>query len=139
MANRIATILGIGFLLVGIIGFVMPNLLGAHLSLAHNLVHIISGAVALWLGLKGTPQAAKTFCIVFGAVYLLLGIAGFVAGTDTSPSTGIPHGNDTRMLKVIPGQLELGTMDHVIHVLLGAIFLIGGFTTRTVAAARRTA
>ena len=132
MANRIATILGIGFLLVGIAGFVMPGVLGMHLSLAHNLVHLVSGAVSLWLGLKGTPQAAKTFCIVFGAVYLLLGVAGFVAGGDTAPSAGVPHGNDTRMLKVIPGQLEFGTMDHIVHVLLGAIFLVGGLTTRTV-------
>jgi hypothetical protein len=138
MANRTATILGTVFLLVGILGFVIPNLGGAHFSVAHNLVHIISGAVALWLGLKGSPQAAKTFCIVFGAVYLLLGVAGFVAGADASPSTGIPHGNDTKMLKVIPGQLELGTMDHIIHVLMGGIFLIGGFATRSVGA-RRTA
>ena len=136
MANRTATILGTVFLLVGILGFVIPNLGGAHFSVAHNLVHIISGAVALWLGLKGSPQAAKTFCIVFGAVYLLLGVAGFVAGADASPSTGIPHGNDTKMLKVIPGQLELGTMDHIIHVLMGGIFLIGGFATRTVGARR---
>ena len=136
MANRVATILGIGFLLVGILGFVVPGFLGAHLSLAHNLVHIISGAVSLYLGLKGSPQAAKTFCIVFGAVYLLLGIAGFVAGTDnTTVSTGIPHGTDTKILKVIPGYLELGTIDHAIHVILGAAFLIGGFATRTVRAA----
>lgn len=132
MANRICTILGIAFLLVGVAGFVLPNVLGLHLSLAHNLVHIISGAVALWLGLKGTPQAAKTFCLVFGAVYLLLGIAGFVAGSAGEPSANIPHGNDTRMLKVIPGQLELGTMDHIVHILLGAIFLVGGLTTKTV-------
>lgn len=132
MANRTATILGTVFLLVGILGFVIPNLGGAHFSVAHNLVHIISGAVALWLGLKGSPQAAKTFCIVFGAVYLLLGIAGFVAGGAGEPSANIPHGNDTRLLKVIPGQLELGTMDHIVHILLGAIFLIGGLTTKTV-------
>ena len=140
MANRIATILGIAFLLVGILGFVVPGFLGAHLSLVHNLVHIISGAVALWLGLKGSPSAAKTFCIVFGAVYLLLGIAGFVAGSDAANvSTGIPHGTDTKILKVIPGLLELGTVDLVIHVLLGAVFLIGGFATKSVrTAAART-
>ena len=67
MANRIATILGIVFLLVGVAGFVMPGLLGAHLSLVHNIIHLVSGAISLWLGLKGTPQAAKTFCLVFGA------------------------------------------------------------------------
>lgn len=123
MANRIATILGIGFLLVGVAGFVAPTLLGAHLSTVHNIIHLVTGAVSLWLGLKGSPGAAKTFCLVFGAVYLLLGIAGFAAGD-----------GDMRMLRVIPGQLELGTMDHIIHVLLGAIYLIGGLMTRTVAA-----
>jgi hypothetical protein len=125
MANRVATILGIGFLLVGILGFVMPGLLGAHLTLAHNIIHLVTGAVSLWLGLKGSVSAAKTFCIVFGAVYLLLGIAGFVAG----------QGAD-RMLEILPGQLMFGTMDHVIHVLLGAIYLIGGFATARVPATR---
>jgi hypothetical protein len=123
MANRVATILGVVFLLVGILGFVMPNLLGAHLSLAHNLIHLVSGAISLWLGLKGTPAAARKFCIVFGAVYLLLGIAGFVLGTGAE-----------RMLAVIPGQLDLGTMDHVIHVVLGIVYLIGGFMTAPVRA-----
>jgi hypothetical protein len=121
MANRVATILGIGFLLVGIIGFVAPGILGMHLTLAHNIVHLLTGAVSLWLGLKGTPGAAKNFCIVFGAVYLLLGIAGFVAG----------EGAD-KMLTIIPDQLMFGRMDHIVHILLGAIYLIGGFSTATV-------
>ena len=124
MANRIATILGAVFLLVGILGFVSPHLLGMHLSQAHNIVHLATGAVSLWLGLKGSPSAARTFCIVFGAVYLLLGVAGFVAG----------DGAD-RMLRLLPGQLEFGTPDHVVHILLGAIYLIGGFTTKPVTAA----
>jgi hypothetical protein len=123
MANRVATILGIGFLLVGVVGFVAPNPLGAHFTLAHNIVHLVTGAISLWLGLKGTPGAAKTFCILFGAVYLLLGIAGFAMG----------QGAD-RMLELIAGQLMFGTTDHVIHVLLGAIYLIGGLATRTVVA-----
>ena len=125
MANRVATILGIGFLLVGVLGFVMPGLLGAHFTLAHNIIHLVTGAVSLWLGLKGTPAAAKNFCIVFGAVYLLLGIAGFAAG----------DGAD-RMLTLLPDQLMFGTTDHIIHILLGAIYLFGGLATRAVAATR---
>jgi hypothetical protein len=128
MANKIATVVGIVFLLVGVLGFVQPHALGAHLSQAHNIIHLVSGAVALWLGLKGTPGAAKTFCLVFGVVYLLLGVVGFVAGT-----------GEEKMLTVLPGQLELGTMDHIIHVVFGAIFLVGGLMTRVVTAARRTA
>jgi hypothetical protein len=116
MAKKICLVLGIVFLVVGLAGWVAPNLLGTHLSAVHNVIHLVSGAAALYLGLKGTEAAARTFCRVFGAVYLLLGVAGFLFG----------DGAD-RMLSVIPGQLELGTMDHVIHVLLGAAFLVGGF------------
>ena len=122
MANRIATILGVLFLLVGLLGFVMPNLLGAHFTLAHNVIHLVSGAISLWLGLKGTPGGAKTFCLVFGLVYLLLGVCGFLLGT-----------GDDRMLTLIPDQLMFGTMDHIIHVLMGAIYLFGGLTTKTAA------
>lgn len=121
MANRIATILGAGFLLVGILGFVAPHLLGMHLSLAHNIVHLVTGAVSLWLGLKGAPSAARTFCIVFGIVYLLLGVAGFLMGK-----------GDDRLWTLIPDQLMFGTMDHIVHILLGAIYLIGGFATSRV-------
>lgn len=117
MANKICTILGVVFLLVGILGFVMPGLLGTHLSLAHNIIHLVSGAIALYLGLKGSPSSAKTFCLVFGAVYLLLGIAGFVAGT-----------GDDRMLTIIADQLMFGTMDHIVHVVFGVLFLFGGLT-----------
>jgi hypothetical protein len=131
LANRIATILGIGFLLAGILGFVAPGLLGMHLSVPHSIVHLVTGAVSLWLGLKGSPGAAKTFCIAFGAVYLLLGVAGFVAGHDMSPSPGVPGPTDGKLMRVLPGALELGTADHCVHVLLGALYLIGGLLTKT--------
>jgi hypothetical protein len=130
MAKTICTILGIGFLLVGVIGFLAPTFLGMHLSLTHTIIHLVTGAVALWLGLKGSVNAARTFCIAFGAVYLLLGIAGFVAGADHDPSPGIPGPHDPKMLKVLPGAFEVGTRDHIVHVLLGAIFLVGGLRTR---------
>ncbi|HJR08357.1 MAG TPA: DUF4383 domain-containing protein [Pyrinomonadaceae bacterium] len=120
MAKRICTILGIVFLLVGILGFVAPGLLGAHLNTPHNLVHIISGALALYLGLAGSLSAARLFCLIFGLVYLLLGIVGFLMGS----------GPD-RMFDVA-GILHLGTMDHIIHILLGIIFLIGGLLTKAV-------
>lgn len=131
MAKTVATILGIVFLVLGVAGFVIPNLLGTHLSLTHTIIHLTTGAVALWLGLKGSLGAARMFCIIFGAVYLLLGIAGFAAGSNSEPSAGVPGPADARLMKVIPGALELGTMDHVVHVLLGAVFLVGGFMTRS--------
>ena len=132
MAKTIATILGVVFLVVGVLGFIAPGLGGFHLSLAHNLVHIISGALALYLGLKGTLAAARLFCIVFGIVYGLLGVCGYLLGTDRQHTlAGVTHGGtDSNLLQVIAGQLELASMDHGLHVLLGLVFLVGGLLTK---------
>jgi hypothetical protein len=118
MAKTVCKILGVVFVLVGLLGFVNHDLLGAHLNGTHNLVHLVSGALALYFGFAGSLSAARLFCIVFGVVYLLLGVCGFLLGT-----------GEGRML-AIDDLLMLGTMDHVIHVLLGLVFLIGGFLTK---------
>ncbi|PYS75703.1 MAG: hypothetical protein DMF66_18780, partial [Acidobacteria bacterium] len=60
----------------------------------------------------------RLFCIIFGIVYALLGVCGFLLGT--GPDRILP----------IDDLLMLGTMDHVVHILLGIVFLIGGFLTR---------
>lgn len=117
MAKTVCKILGVVLLLVGVVGFAVPNLLGAHLNLAHNVVHIVSGAIALYFGFAGTLSAAKSFCLVFGVVYLALGILGFALGT-----------GEQKMWEV--GPLTLGNSDHGIHVLLGVIFLAGGLFTK---------
>jgi len=122
MAKTIATILGIVFILVGLAGFAMPNLLGAHLMPAHNVIHLASGVISLYLGLKGSLSAARMFGFVFGAVYLLLGVAGFLLGTAGGA-------NNEVLFRVVPGTLELGTIDHIIHVVIGAVYLLGGFVT----------
>jgi hypothetical protein len=130
MAKTICKILGVVFLIVGVAGFVAPGMLGTHLSLAHNLVHVISGAIALYFGFAGSASGARSFCLAFGAVYLLLGVVGFVMGAPgASEIAGMTH-QDSRLWKVLPGTLELGQMDHVVHVLLGVVFLAGGVLGR---------
>src|SRR3954471_4774760 len=124
MAKTIATILGIIFLVVGLLGFAAPGMMGMHLSPAHNIVHLVSGALALYFGARGTYDAARAFCIIFGIVYGLLGLIGFVAGA----------GPDY-MLNLVPNQLMLGKMDHIIHVILGVVFILGGFSARPVESA----
>ena len=126
MAKTIATILGVVFLLVGLLGFAMPTLMGAHLTPAHNVVHLVSGAISLYLGLKGSVSAARMFGLVFGGIYLLLGIAGFALGT---PQTH--DGTTETVFTVIPGVLVFGQTDNIIHIALGAIYLIGGLLTKT--------
>ena len=53
-----------------------------------------------------------------------------IAGKDLSPThPGVPGPTDLHLWKLIPGTLEFGTMDHVIHIALGVIFLIAGLMT----------
>lgn len=117
MAKTVCKVLGVVFLLVGVVGFVSPTLLNAHLTPAHNAVHIVSGVIALYFGFAGTLSAAKIFSLVFGVVYLGLGILGMALGT-----------GDDRMWEV--GPLDLGQADHGIHILLGVVFLAGGLFTK---------
>lgn len=117
MAKTVCKILGVVFSLVGLIGFVRPGLLGAHLYTAHNVVHLASGALALYFGFAGTLAGAKTFALVFGVVYLGLGVIGLGMGTPPD-----------RMWML--GPLHFGQADHGIHILLGVIFLAGGLFTK---------
>ena len=120
MAKTVCKILGVVFLLVGICGFFAPNLLGAHLTPAHNVVHLASGAIALYLGFAGSLSGAKSFCLIFGVVYLALGFLGqFVFGDPAMD----------RMWHVL-GILDLARVDHFIHILLGVVFLAGGLFTK---------
>ena len=131
MAKTVATLMGVVFILAGVVGFISNDLLGFHLTFFHNAgVHIVSGLVALYFGLKGTLRSARTFCLVFGVVYALIGVFGFVLGSQQSPSAGVPGPADARLWKVIPNMLELGTSDHVLHILLGLVFVIGALLTR---------
>lgn len=130
MAKTICKLLGVVFLIVGVAGFVAPNLLGTHLSMAHNLVHIISGIVALYFGFAASLSAARGFALAFGAVYLLLGIVGFIMGSPGSSTIANMTMEDGRLWKVLPGTLELGTADHAVHILLGIVFLAGALMTK---------
>jgi len=131
MAKTVATLMGVVFILAGIIGFIDNDLLGFHLTPFHNAgVHIVSGVVSLYFGLKGTLAAARMFCLLFGVVYALIGVAGFLLGSNQSPSPGVPGPADTHLFRPVPGHLELGTSDHVLHIVLGLIFVAGGLLTR---------
>jgi hypothetical protein len=122
-AHWVATGLGIVFLLLGIAGFVSPGVMGMRSSSTLNLVHLVTGLISLYFGLAGSMTAARAFCYAFGIAYGLLGIAGMLAGTPgTSPA-------DARLLRLIPGSLELGTMDHAFHIVVGGVYLIAGLMT----------
>ena len=127
MVKTAAIIFGIVFLAVGILGFVpgattdmggMPMLLGIfHVNAAHNFVHIASGVVFLLCGMAGAG-AASTFFKIFGAVYALVAILGFM--NPAGPLLGMISNN--------PADNYLHTGLAVVMLLLG---FMGGKTAAT--------
>jgi hypothetical protein len=52
MVKQIATFGGLLLVVAGLIGLLAPGLLGMQPSAGHNIVHVVSGAMALYFGLK---------------------------------------------------------------------------------------
>jgi Domain of unknown function (DUF4383) len=80
-AKLIAVILGITFLVVGLMGFV-ANPIASEVGFfqtnwAHNLVHIVTGAIFL-LGAVKFPGQEKRFVLYSGYFYGLVAVLGFV-------------------------------------------------------------
>lgn len=119
MVKSLAILFGIVFLAVGILGFVpaathdmngMPMLLGIfHVNFAHNLVHLASGAVFLLCGLAGAGSS-RMFFRIFGIVYALVAVLGFMKG-------------DGMLLGLISNNMA----DTWLHVGLAAVMLFVGF------------
>lgn len=126
VTQKVCIGLGIFFILAGLGGLVMPGMLGMHLSLLHNLIHLGSGAIALICGYADDPKKAYTFSVAFGIVYGILGLGGFVFGEPGYPGVGHMEA-DNYLLRIIPNALEFGTTDHAVHVLVGATFLLTAY------------
>ena len=127
MVKTAAILFGIVFLAVGILGFVpgattdmngMPMLLGIfHVNTAHNFVHIASGIVFLLCGMAG-PGPSRTFFKIFGIVYGLVAIMGFVVGNG-----------------MLLGLISNNMADTWLHVVLSVAMLYLGFMARDTAVA----
>ena len=129
-AKTAALIFGVIFIAVGLLGFIDNPIIGDadnvifHADTTHNLVHIISGVVFLLVAMAA-PAAASGFMIVFGLVYLLIGILGLTAIGDTG------------MTKVL-GFLHVNGNDNYLHLVLGIVIALAGFITRGARAPRTT-
>lgn len=129
LTQKVCIGMGIVFVLAGLAGIIMPGMFGLHLSLTHNVVHLASGALSLWCGYADDPKKSYLFCIGFGIVYGLLGLAGFIFGEPGYPGVGHMEA-DENLLRIIPNAFELGTSDHALHVVLGAAFLLSAYAMK---------
>ena len=126
MVKTAAILFGLVFLVVGILGFVpaatqdmngMPMLLGIfHVNAAHNYVHLASGVVFLLCGMAGAG-ASRTFFKIFGIVYLLVAVLGFMNGD-----------------KPLLGLISNNMADVWLHTGLAVVMLFLGFVAKDSAA-----
>jgi hypothetical protein len=113
--QRIAMLFGLVFLVVGVLGFVQTGtsqetsmLFGLFpVNFAHNCVHTLFG---VW-GLAAARSAggATSYCKIGGAIYLLLGVLGFVVENPL-------------------GLVPIGGHDRWLHLALGAVLTFAGMT-----------
>jgi hypothetical protein len=113
MAKTLVMILGVVFVIIGLLGFFMDSpLLGLfEVDTVHNVVHLLSGVIAIAAAAMG-ESAAKTYAKVFGLVYALVTVLGFVMGTDEK----------------LLGLMVINANDNYLHLLLAVILLYLGFS-----------
>lgn len=131
MLKTAAMATGIVFLAIGVLGFIPAfttasaegvKLLGIfEVDPVHNIVHIVSGLA--FLAAAQTAKASRMTFQVFGVVYALVTLLGFLLGTDG------------RLL----GLFHINAADNFLHLFLTAAFLYLGFGTKPVDDHRDTA
>lgn len=113
---------GVAVAAVAVLGILLnlldeEALLGSFLTFdwTHNIVHVVLAAIALVMGFGTVAMnMSKMVAKVFGAVYLLLGVAGFI-------SAGLFGLGDAIGL-----ELEIG--ENLVHLVIGAWGLYAGMS-----------
>lgn len=118
MLRTIAKVFGVVLLAVGVLGFVPAftpdsKVLGIfEVNAVHNLIHLLSGAVALAAGFS-SAKASRMYFQVFGVVYALVTLLGVFYG-------------DRAILGIVAHNMA----DVLLHVLISGAALYLGFGTK---------
>ncbi|MDX1583959.1 MAG: hypothetical protein R3338_10215 [Thermoanaerobaculia bacterium] len=122
--RQITSAFGIAFLILAGLYFIRPGVWGTHLTGTHTLIHLVTGIIAVWVGTRSSMKVISIVTLVLGLCYLGLGVAGFAVGSWGLPSAGVPGPGNSKMWLVVPGIIELGLRDHVVHLVAGAAFIV---------------
>jgi len=81
----------------------------------HNVVHILTGVLGLIFA--SSYGAARGYALLFGAIYVLVAVWGFIIGSGDS------------ILSIVP----VNTADNFLHLLIGVAGIAAGAATPAVA------
>ncbi|MBI4376269.1 MAG: hypothetical protein HY549_07440 [Elusimicrobia bacterium] len=123
--RTILNITGYAAIVIGLAGLFNPEYLGDHFGAAHNLLHLGFGALTVYFAGWASTDNVSSFAITLGIAYLLAGSVGLAFGSPGSPLELGP--SDPRLLRLIPGWIELGTADHVYHAVAGVFCITAGW------------
>ncbi len=109
LVKPVTWLFGLVFVVVGLLGFFMNPVLGLfEVNTLHNLVHLVSGVVAL-IAASMSVSASRSYLVIFGIVYAIVTIAGFLS---FAPVTDL---------------LVINSADNWLHLLITVVFLVVGF------------
>ena len=75
-----AMIIGAVLVLLGLVGFVNAPVLGIFgVNVAQNVLHLVGGAIIIWLAMKGSAKPTNMWT---GIVALVVGLLWFAEGLD---------------------------------------------------------
>lgn len=116
MNNRtLVQIVSVVLIAIGLLGFVNDPVLGLFdVNAAHNIVHLLSGALGLFMITRG-DDGAIAFGKLMTLVYGLITVLGFLL---------VPAGG------LLLGIVEMNSLDHGLHLLLTVVFGYIGFINR---------
>lgn len=116
VAKDVATLFGVFLVGGGVLGFVIPDLLGAHLDPLRDILHVAVGLASVILATT-EHRLLVPFVRGFGLVCLTLAGLGPAVGE-----------GDDGVLVLGGGAVYLGARDHLIHLILGTAYLLGGLS-----------
>lgn len=115
--QKLARVFGVVFVAIGVLGFVPGvtsngSLLGIfQVDMMHNIVHLVTGVLA-FVAASGAGNNSRLFFQVFGVVYAIVTVIGFMQGTS------------------VLGIMAVNGADNILHLVLAAAALYLGFVKK---------
>ena len=124
LTHFISFFVGVFLFILGLCGILFSGFAGLHMSALYSIIISASGITIFYFSYMNNSLNAFRTCLGFAIFFSLHALAGFILGEPGSSSIG-SSGTDPKLLVLVPGFQELGSVDHILNSILG-FALLGG-------------